>query len=79
MKTRLFFISVMLLSLLPSMVFSQGAAPGNVNPMVKGVLDVTPLIPSKWGQGCLYNASCPVDTASHATCLHVPSGSGAIA
>ncbi|MEI7723957.1 MAG: C10 family peptidase [Bacteroidota bacterium] len=40
---------------------------------------VAPLLQSRWGQGCLYNAACPVDTASHATCLHVPAGSGAIA
>ncbi len=32
-----------------------------------------------WGEGCLYNPSCPVDTAAHATCLHVPAGSGAVA
>jgi len=40
---------------------------------------VAPLINTRWGEGCLYNAACPTDTASHATCLHVPAGSGAIA
>jgi len=40
---------------------------------------VAPLIATRWGGGCFYNASCPADTAAHGTCLHVPAGSGAIA
>lgn len=41
--------------------------------------DVAPLMTSRWGQGCFFNTGCPVDTASHATCLHAPAGSGATA
>ncbi len=40
---------------------------------------IAALIKTSWEQGCFYNASCPSDTASHATCLHVPSGDGAVA
>jgi PKD repeat protein len=40
---------------------------------------IAPLLGTHWEQGCFYNASCPTDTASHNTCLHVPSGSGAVA
>jgi PKD repeat protein len=43
------------------------------------VNDIAPLLQTRWGLGCFYNASCPVDTASHNACLHVPSGSGAVA
>ncbi len=40
---------------------------------------VDPLLQTSWGEGCFYNAACPVDTASHSTCFHVPAGPGAIA
>jgi PKD repeat protein len=40
---------------------------------------VSPLLSTKWGEGCLYNENCPADAAATATCLHVPAGSGAIA
>ncbi|MDP1622129.1 MAG: choice-of-anchor J domain-containing protein [Bacteroidales bacterium] len=47
-----------------------------IPPSVGGI---GPLLQTRWGEGCRYNASCPTDTASQATCLHVPAGAGAVA
>jgi photosystem II stability/assembly factor-like uncharacterized protein len=38
------------------------------------VRNVGPLLTSTWGQGCYYNAQCPVDAAG--PCSHVPTGCG---
>jgi len=57
----------------------QGIATRSVLIAGGTLADKPPMISSEWGEGCFYNAGCPNDTASHATCLHVPAGAGAVA
>jgi hypothetical protein len=42
-------------------------------------ISVGPLLTTKWGEGCLYNAQCPAEPMASSTCLHTPAGSGAVA
>ncbi len=79
MKTRLMALVFITILILPFVVQSQGISPARTSMVLKGVRDKLPVISTKWAQGCLYNAGCPIDTASHTTCLHVPAGPGAVA
>jgi PKD repeat protein len=59
---------------------SQWSRLGSVQPLpVKQATGIGPLVSTRWGQGCFYNAGCPNDTAATATCLHAQAGSGATA
>jgi len=79
MKTRLLFLCAIVIMISPTLVPGQGISTISSYRMAAGMLEKLPMISTKWSQGCLYNAVCPNDTASHVTCLHVPAGPGAIA
>jgi PKD repeat protein len=79
MKTRLIFLAGIILLVFPSLVKGEDHPVRRSLPLKYGAREKQPMIATIWGDGCLYNAGCPVDTASHATCLHVPAGSGAVA
>ncbi len=68
MKLLLRGMSVLIMLISLGQLFGQTPSRGSA-----------PLLHTHWGQGCLYNASCPTDTASHETCFHTPAGQGAIA
>ena len=46
---------------------------------LKSGQDISPLITTRWDQGCFYNAFCPSDVTASGTCLHALAGSGAVA
>jgi len=79
MKNRLLFLFSFTFLTLPFLVSGQRYAGKPVLRTDQGGREKLPMISTKWGEGCFYNAGCPTDTAAHTTCLHVPAGSGAVA
>jgi hypothetical protein len=79
MKTRHIFLLIYAILIPASIVSGQENHARRANPTAGLTMEKAPLISTRWGQGCIFNAGCPGDTASHTTCLHVPAGSGAIA
>ena len=87
MKPTYGLLYIFILSALHLNVFAQVAPTAqrslpswnNGHREVRAANSVAPLIQTQWGPGCFYNAFCPVDTAAHASCLHVAAGPGAVA
>ncbi len=88
MRNILHSLTLLTLFLIPGLMQGQHRSE-STNPIIpatqksaaqmRSVKSVSPLLSTRWGEGCLYNANCPIDTASHSTCLHTPAGSGAVA
>ncbi|MCX6305867.1 MAG: C10 family peptidase [Bacteroidetes bacterium] len=79
MQNRLLLLSALTFLMVPCMLKGQGASGRVAHQAAVGVREQLPMLSTKWAQGCLYNAACPIDTASHTTCLHVPAGTAAVA
>lgn len=74
-KSLLVFFLAVWVNVLPGQEATR-SLPGTYR---DGKASAGPVLQTRWGEGCLYNQNCPVDTAAHLTCLHSPAGSGAIA
>ena len=79
MKISLIIILSMVFLILPPGVSGQEISASMTFQDGRKGVELPPMIATRWTQGCFFNSGCPVDTASHTTCLHVPAGSGAVA